>query len=171
MAGAGPCRRCHLRSAGAGPARRCLRPLNGSSIFTTIPISSVLQGSGSENLGADAYYVSLLSDEAESAPIMTVHFGRVSIADPVAGRIPGAAPQQLYFLEGLSTPQLSGSPVYIRGADRIWLFGLIEARSSVAASGGGAEGGGMIGVLPSEKIAETVNAMAAAQDRRATTAP
>jgi hypothetical protein len=139
--------------------------------FTTIPISSVLQGSGSENLGADAYYVSLLSDEAESAPIMTVHFGRVSIADPVAGRIPGAAPQQLYFLEGLSTPQLSGSPVYIRGADRIWLFGLIEARSSVAASGGGAEGGGMIGVLPSEKIAETVNAMAAAQDRRATTAP
>lgn len=134
--------------------------------FTTVPIRSVLEGSGSENLGADAYYVSLLSEEAESAPIMTVHFGRVSVADPVAGKVPGAGSQRLCFLEGLSAPQLSGSPVYIRGADRIWLLGLIEAKSSMAAAEGGAGPGGMIGVLPAEKIAETVKAMAAAQDRR-----
>jgi hypothetical protein len=133
--------------------------------FTTVPIRSVLEGSGSENLGADAYYVSLLSDEAESAPIMTVHFGRVSIADAVAGSVVGAGRQQLCFLEGLSAPQLSGSPVYIRGADRIWLWGLIEANSSLSASEGGSRPGGMIGVLPAEKIAETVKAMAAAQDR------
>jgi hypothetical protein len=133
--------------------------------FTTVPIRSVLEGSGSENLGADAYYVSLLNDEQESAPIMTVHFGRVSVADMVPGTIPGVGPQSLCFLEGLSAPQLSGSPVYIRGADRIWLWGLIEARSSIAAAGNGGASGGMIGVLPAEKIAETVKAMAAAQDR------
>lgn len=135
--------------------------------FTTVPIQSVLEGSGSENLGADAYYVSLLSDEAESAPIMTVHFGRVSVADPVAGKVAGAGSQHLCFLEGLSAPQLSGSPVYIRGADRVWLWGLIEAKSSVT-TGEGAGGGaaGMIGVLPAQKIAETVKAMAAAQDHR-----
>ena len=130
--------------------------------FTTVPIRSVLEGSGSENLGADAYYVALLNDQAESAPIMTVHFGRVSVADAVAGHVAGAGPQQLCFLEGLSTPQLSGSPVYIRGADRVWLWGLIEAN---AATAGGGKGAGMIGVLPAEKIAETVKAMAAAQDR------
>jgi hypothetical protein len=135
--------------------------------FTTIPISSVLEGSGSENLGADAYYVSLLSDQEEAAPVMTVHFGRVSIADPVMSRIASAASQRLCFLEGLSTPQLSGSPVFMRGADRIWLMGLVEARSAPVASGA-SEGGGMIGVLPAEKIAETVKAMATAQDRRAT---
>jgi len=130
----------------------------------------VLEGSGSENLGADAYYVSLLSDAAESAPIMTVHFGRVSVADPVAGSVAAAGSQRLCFLEGLSAPQLSGSPVYIRGADRIWLWGLIEARSSMAAQGGtGASG--MIGVLPAEKIAETVKAMAAAQERHAAAGP
>ncbi len=135
--------------------------------FTTVPIKSVLEGSGAENLGADAYYVALLSDAADSAPVMTVHFGRVSVADPVAGSVPGAGSQRLCFLEGLSAPQLSGSPVYIRGADRIWLWGLIEAKSSMeAAQGGGASG--MIGVLPAEKIAETVKAMAAAQDRRRT---
>jgi hypothetical protein len=77
----------------------------------------------------------------------------------------GAGRQQLCFLEGLSAPQLSGSPVYIRGADRIWLWGLIEANSSLSASEGGSRPGGMIGVLPAEKIAETVKAMAAAQDR------
>ncbi len=134
--------------------------------FTTVPIRSVLEGSGSENLGADAYYVSLLNEEAESTPIMTVHFGRVSVADPVAGNVAGAGSQRLCFLEGLSAPQLSGSPVYIRGADRIWLLGLIEAKSSMAAAEGGAGPSGMIGVLPAEKIAETVKAMASAQDRR-----
>ncbi len=133
--------------------------------FTTVPIGSVLEGSGSENLGADAYYVSLLNDE-QSAPIMTVHFGRVSVADMVAGNIPGVGPQHLCFLEGLSAPQLSGSPVYIRGADRIWLWGLIEAKSSMEAAGNGGTPG-MIGVLPALKIAETVKAMAAAQDRHA----
>ncbi len=134
--------------------------------FTTVPIRSVLEGAGSENLGADAYYVSLLSDESESAPIMTVHFGRVSVADLVAGSVPGVGPQQLCFLEGLSAPQLSGSPVFIRGADRIWLWGLLEARSAMAAAENGGTAG-MIGVLPAEKIAETVKAMAAAQDRHA----
>jgi hypothetical protein len=134
--------------------------------FTTVPIQSVLEGSGAENLGADAYYVSLLSEDTESAPIMTVHFGRVSIADPVAGNVAGASSQRLCFLEGLSAPKLSGSPVYIRGADRVWLWGLIEAKSSLAAEGEGGGAGGIIGVLPAEKIAETVKAMAAAQDRR-----
>ncbi len=132
--------------------------------FTTVPIRSVLEGSGSENLGADAYYVALLSDEAESAPVMTVHFGRVSVAQAVAGNVVGAGSQRLCFLEGLSAPQLSGSPVYIRGADRVWLWGLIEAKSSLAGQEGGGAGA-MIGVLPAEKIAETVKAMAAAQDR------
>jgi hypothetical protein len=130
--------------------------------FTTIPINRVLEGSGSENLGADAYYVSLLSEEAGSSPIMTVHFGRVSIAEAVGATVPGAAMQRLCFLEGLSAPQLSGSPVFIRGADRVWLWGLVEARASLAASE--EHGGGMVGVLPAEKIAETAKAMAAAQD-------
>ncbi len=135
--------------------------------FKTIPIRSVLEGSGSENLGADAYYVSLLRDEAESAPIMTVHFGRVAVADPVSGMVPGVGTQRLCFLEGLSEPRLSGSPVYIRGAGQIWLWGLVEAKSSLAPAQHGDNGAaGMIGVVPSEKIAETVKAMAAAQDRR-----
>jgi hypothetical protein len=134
--------------------------------FTTVPIASVLEGSGSENLGADAYYVALLRDQAESAPIMTVHFGRVSVADPVSGSVPGVGSQRLCFLEGLSAPQLSGSPVYIRGADRIWLWGLVEASSSLTPAGHSENpAAGMIGVVPSEKIAETVKAMAAAQDR------
>ena len=54
--------------------------------------------------------------------------------------------------------------MYIRGADRVWLWGLLEARASLPA-GEPEHGGGMVGVLPAEKIAETVKAMAAAQDR------
>src|SRR5208282_4339414 len=65
------------------------------SDYTTVPISRVLEGSGSENLGADAYYVSLLSEEGTAAPIMTVHFGRVSIADPVSATVPSAGGQRL----------------------------------------------------------------------------
>lgn len=133
--------------------------------YTTVPINRVLEGSGSENLGADAYYVALLSEEGSIAPIMTVHFGRVSIADPVSAVVPGAGPQRLCFLEGLSAPHFSGSPVFIRGADRVWLWGLLEAGSTLAAQQEAASG--MVGVLPSEKIAETVRAMAAAQDRHA----
>jgi len=133
--------------------------------YTTVPISRVLEGSGAENLGADAYYIALLSEEGAVAPIMTVHFGRVSVADPVSATVPGAGLQRLCFLEGLSTPHLSGSPVYIRGADRVWLWGLLEAGASLTAEQ--EHGGGMIGVLPSEKIAETVRAMAMAQDHHA----
>jgi hypothetical protein len=135
------------------------------SDYTTVAVNRVLEGSGSENLGADAYYVSLLSEEGSASPIMTVHFGRVSVADPVSAVVPGAGSQRLCFLEGLSAPQLSGSPVFIRGADRVWLWGLVEAGASLQAEG--ARGGGMVGVLPAEKIAETVKAMAAAQDRHA----
>jgi hypothetical protein len=147
-------------------------PFSPSGVdFTTVPIQSVLEGTGSENLGADAYYVSLLNEEGGS-PIMTVHFGRVSIADPVASMVPGVGSQSLCFLEGLSTPQLSGSPVYIRGADRVWLWGFVEARSVLQAAGDEHSAGGMVGVLPAEKIAETVKAMAAAQDRhRSSSAP
>jgi hypothetical protein len=138
-------------------------PFSPSADYTTIPISRVLEGTGSENLGADAYYVALLSEAGGAAPVMTVHFGRVSLADTVAATVPGVGVQRLSFLEGLSAPQLSGSPVFIRGADRVWLFGLVEAKAAMAA---GEEHNGMIGVLPAEKIAETVRAMAAAQDRK-----
>jgi hypothetical protein len=55
--------------------------------------------------------------------------------------------------------------VFIRGADRVWLWGLVEAGASLHV--GEEHGGGMVGVLPAEKIAETVKAMAAAQDRHA----
>jgi hypothetical protein len=134
--------------------------------YTTVPINRVLDSSDSENLGADAYYVALLSEGGSMvAPIMTVHFGRVSIADPVSATVPGAGLQRLCFLEGLSAPHFSGSPVYIRSSDRVWLWGLLEAGAALAAEQ--EQGGGMVGVLPSEKIAETVGAMAAAQDRHA----
>lgn len=133
--------------------------------YTTVPINRVLDSSDSENLGADAYYVSLLREEGSVAPIMTVHFGRVSIADPVTATVPGADLQRLCFLEGLSTPRLSGAPVYIRTADRVWFWGLLEAGAALSAEQ--EHGEGMVGVLPSEKIAETVKAMAAAQDRHA----
>jgi hypothetical protein len=133
--------------------------------YTTVPINRVLDTSDSENLGADAYYVSLLSEQGSLAPIMTVHFGRVSIADPVSAMVPGAGPQRLCFLEGLSSAHLSGSPVYIRSSDRVWLWGLLEAGATLTAEQ--EHGGGMVGVLPAQKIAETVTAMATAQDRHA----
>ena len=136
--------------------------------YTTVPVSHLIDTSASDGaatgfqLGADAYYVSLLSESPASAPIMTIHFGRVSVADSVAAEVESVGPQRLNFLEGLSVAQLSGSPVFVRIGDSIWLWGLVEARAAIAMS---EDHSGLIGVLPATPIAQTVRAMAAAQDR------
>jgi len=121
---------------------------------TTIPVES--------QLGAEAYYLSVISGaELESQPVVATRFGRVSVAQPAASEVPSAGKQNLCFLEGASAPQSSGAPVFLRNADNAVLWGMVEASSD-----GSSQFSGLIGVLPAAAIAETVQAMAAAQEQK-----
>jgi len=121
---------------------------------TTIPIES--------QLGAEAYYLSVISGaDLESRPVVASRFGRVSVAHPAASELPGAGKQSLCFLEGASAPQSSGAPVFLRNAQTAVLWGMVEAGSDASN-----RFSGLIGVLPAAIIAETVQAMAAAQEQK-----
>ena len=121
---------------------------------TTIPVES--------QLGAEAYYLSVISGaELESRPVVAARFGRVSVAQQAASEVPGADKQNLCFLEGASAPQSSGAPVFLRNADNAVLWGMVEASSDASN-----QFSGLIGVLPAASIAETVQAMAAAQEQK-----
>ncbi len=136
--------------------------------FTTIPLGRFLNFGADttipvdSQLGAEAYYLSVISGaELESRPVVVTRFGRVSVAQPAASEVPGAGKQNLCFLEGASAPQSSGAPVFLRNADNAVLWGMVEASSDAPN-----QFSGLIGVLPAASIAETVQAMAAAQEQK-----
>ncbi len=137
--------------------------------FTTIPIGRFLNAGADttipveSQLGAEAYYLTTMSGAAADArPVVVTRFGRVSVAEPARSDVPGAGRQNLCFLEGTSFPELSGAPVFLRTPENAVLWGMVEARVDAS----NRQLSGLIGVLPASYIAETVQAMAAAQEQK-----
>ncbi|MGD0073557.1 MAG: hypothetical protein ABSD31_04385 [Candidatus Binataceae bacterium] len=120
---------------------------------TTIPVDS--------QLGAEAYYLNVMTGDLESRPVIATRFGRVSVAQPAASEVPSAGKQNLCFIEGAGAPQVSGAPVFLRNPDNAVLWGMVEATSD-----GSSGFSGLIGAIPAGAIAETVEAMAAAQEQK-----
>ncbi len=137
--------------------------------FATIPIGRFLNANADttipieSQLGAEAYYLAAMSGAAADArPVVVTRFGRVSVAEPAPSDVPRAGRQNLCFLEGTSFPELSGAPVFLRTPESAVLWGMVEARGDAS----NRQLSGLIGVLPAGYIAETVQAMAAAQEQR-----
>jgi len=136
--------------------------------FTTIPLARFINLSADttipmeSQLGAEAYYLSVISGaDLETRPVVATRFGRVSVAQPVSSEVSGAGKQNLCFLEGAGSPQSSGAPAFMRNAESAVLWGMVEVGSDTPN-----QFSGLIGVLPAAQIAETVQAMAAAQEQK-----
>ena len=71
--------------------------------------------------------------------------------------------QQLCFMDGGGTPGFSsGAPVFIETGLRFVLWGFSKSTNSASAT---STFQGLAGLLPANSVAETVEAMAAAQER------
>jgi hypothetical protein len=141
--------------------------------FEAISLSRFLDGSKASSIpanaqvGREAYYVTTLGSQQRFVAV--TRFGKISVPNPARVDVPGAGAQNLVFLEGTGTPDLSGAPVFVRTSDDSVFLGLLENRSGDAAK---RQFGGLIGVLPASYVSETVRAMAAAQEEKpASTTP
>ncbi len=137
--------------------------------FTTIPLAWFLGANAEttitvdEQIGASAYYLTMTSSGAVNPRLVAVtRFGRVSVAEPTRSDVPGIGEQNLCFLDGASAPEFSGAPVFIRTVEKFVFWGILEARTANSSGGMLA---GLVGVLPASYVAETVEAMVAAQER------
>lgn len=136
--------------------------------FSTIPISWFLNQSSSttiavdSQIGSDAYYLTMTSSDGVNPRFVPVaRFGKVSVAEPTQGQVPGAGKTYLCFIDGGSGSELSGAPVFLRSSEQFVFWGMMEAK---AADSSNNPLGGLVGVVPASYIAETVLAMAERQE-------
>jgi hypothetical protein len=87
----------------------------------------------------------------------------VSVAEAAEAVVPGVGSQPLYFVDATLLPHLGGAPVFARAGDRYVLLGMMEPGTQSA----NPALSGLAGVVPASYVAETVEAMAAAQERKA----
>jgi hypothetical protein len=136
--------------------------------FSTIPISWFLNQSSSttiavdSQIGSDAYYLTMTNTGGANPRFVPVaRFGKVSVAEPTQSQVPGAGKTYLCFIDGASGSEFSGAPVFLRTPEQFVFWGMMEARAADSSSNPLA---GLVGVVPSSYIAETVLAMAERQE-------
>jgi hypothetical protein len=114
--------------------------------------------------GAQTYYLTAASVGLNKPRFEALaRFGRVSVARPLEAEVPGAGVQELCFMDGGGTPGFSsGAPVFVQAGLRFVLWGILESTNSASAS---PTFQGLAGLVPASSVAETVQAMAAAQER------
>jgi hypothetical protein len=114
--------------------------------------------------GAQTYYLTAASVGLNKTRFEALaRFGRVSVPRPLEAEVPGAGVQQLCFMDGGLTPGFSsGAPVFVQAGLRFVLWGILESTNSASAS---STFQGLAGLVPANSVAETVQAMAAAQER------
>ncbi|MGO9604789.1 MAG: hypothetical protein ACLQAT_15620 [Candidatus Binataceae bacterium] len=144
-------------------------PFNPSGAnIAPIPLGSIMatesEMAALADTGAQTYYLTAASVGISKPRFEALaRFGRVSVARPLDAEVPGAGVQQLCFMDGGGTPGFSsGAPVFIETGLRFVLWGILESTNSASAT---STFQGLAGLLPANSVAETVEAMAAAQER------
>ncbi len=144
-------------------------PFNPSGAnIAPIPLGSIMatetEMAALAETGAQAYYLTAASVGITKPRFEALaRFARVSVARPLEAEVPGAGVQELCFMDGGGTPGFSsGAPVFIQAGLRFVLWGILESTNSASAS---PTFQGLAGLVPASSVAETVEAMAAAQER------
>jgi hypothetical protein len=142
-----------------------IAPIPLSMLFAELNQVKVGEVPDSVEAGAPCFYLTAAAlGEPKSRFVPLARFCRVSVADAAEATVTGAGSQALYFVDAPGAPEFSGAPVFAHTEDRYVLFGMMEprARSDVDAALIG-----LAGVMPASYIAETVEALAEAQERKA----
>ncbi|HKN02051.1 MAG TPA: hypothetical protein VJX23_16170 [Candidatus Binataceae bacterium] len=141
------------------PAGANIAPIPLGSIMATESEMAALAETGAQTYYLTAASVGITKPRFEAL----ARFGRVSVARPLEAEVPGAGVQQLCFMDGGGTPGFSsGAPVFIQAGLRFVLWGILESTNSASAT---STFQGLAGLVPANSVAETVEAMAAAQER------
>jgi hypothetical protein len=141
------------------PVGANIAPIPLGSIVATETEMATLAETGAQTYYLTAASVGLNKQRFEAL----ARFGRVSVARPLEAEVPGAGVQELCFMDGGGTPGFSsGAPVFVQAGLRFVLWGILESTNSASAS---STFQGLAGLVPANSVAETVQAMAAAQER------
>lgn len=141
------------------PAGANIAPIPLGSIMATETEMAALAETGAQTYYLTAASVGISSQRFEAL----ARFGRVSVARPFEAEVPGAGVQRLCFMDGGGTPGFSsGAPVFVQAGLRFVLWGILESTNSASTS---PTFQGLAGLVPASSVAETVEAMAAAQER------
>ena len=133
-----------------------------------IPLGSIMatetEMAALAETGAQTYYLTAASAGITNPRFEALaRFGRVSVARPLEAEVPGAGIQRLCFMDGGGTPGFSsGAPVFVQAGLRFLLWGILESSNSASSS---PMFQGLAGLVPASAVAQTVQAMAAAQER------
>ncbi len=117
------------------------------------------------DVGAPCYYLTA-AELGGSKPrfVPAARFCRVSVAEAAEATVPGAGNQALYFVDAQASEEFSGAPVFAETGERYLLFGMMEPKP---AGGTAAALSGLAGVIPAGYVAETIEALASAQEKKA----
>jgi hypothetical protein len=141
------------------PADANIAPIPLGSIMATETEMAALAETGAQTYYLTAASVGIRNPRFEAL----ARFGRVSVARPLEAEVPGAGVQRLCFMDGGGTPGFSsGAPVFVQAGLRFVLWGILESTNSASA---GPTFQGLAGLVPASAVAETVQAMAAAQEK------
>jgi hypothetical protein len=141
------------------PAGANIAPIPLGSIMATDAEMAALAETGAQTYYLTAASVGLKEPRFEAL----ARFGRVSVSRPLDAEVPGAGVQQLCFMDGGGTPGFSsGAPVFVQAGLRFVLWGILESTNSASSS---PTFQGLAGLVPASSVAQTVQAMAAAQER------
>ncbi|MFZ0889946.1 MAG: hypothetical protein WA005_15980 [Candidatus Binataceae bacterium] len=148
------------------PRNANIAPVPISATFAELSEARVGALPATVDVGADSYYLTAAElGDRKTRLVALAHFGRVSVAEAALATIPGAGSQALYFVDTAGSAEASGAPVFVRAEDRYLLWGMMEAEPEASGNDDSALDG-LSGVLPASYIAETVEAMAAVQERK-----
>ncbi len=142
-----------------------IAPIPLSMLFAEVNQAREGEIPDSVDAGAPCFYLTVAAlGEPKQRFVPLARFCRVSVADAAEATVNGAGSQALYFVDAPGAPQFSGAPVFAHAGDRYVLFGMMEPR---AQSDTDSALTGLAGVMPAAYIAETVEALAQAQEEKA----
>jgi hypothetical protein len=147
-----------------GPPTANIAPIPLGDLFATASEAKVGEMPDSIDAGAPCYYLTAASLGAQHPRFVPLaRFCRVSVAEAAEATVTGAGNQVLYFVDAPATSGLRGAPVFVNTGDHYVLFGMMEPQAQASLDSALA---GLAGVMPADYIAETVEALAAAQEKK-----
>jgi hypothetical protein len=141
-----------------------IAPIPLSSLFAEAVQPRVGLLPESVDVGASCYFLTAAAlGENKPRFVPLARFCRVSVAEAAQALVPGAGSQPLYLVDASAPAKFSGAPVFAHAGERLVLFGMMEPEIETGADSPFSD---LAGVVPAGYIAETVEAMAAAQERK-----
>src|SRR5262249_4993391 len=132
-----------------------------------IPLGSIMatetEMAALAETGAQTYYLTAASVGVNKPRFEALaRFGRVSVSRPLEAGGLGGGFRELCFMGGGGTRVFSsGAPMFVQAGLRFVLWGILESTTSASTS---PTFQGLAGLVPASSVAETVQAMAAAQE-------